>query len=382
MFSEDADAAASVSTRIHDLFTGSARTPGVRSTHGPRLRPRQRLGLSVPYEWWPAAPLLKEIEAAGFCWVQVPAPPADPSCPTRGWTRALPRPARVARHRQPEPDRPRPGGLRAGTRRGPSRLGGPARLRLRGGRRASSSTTPPTSPTPPRARTALLAETRSLAALAPLAERLGVTLRAREPGAGLPRPASRSPSRRWCCGRSCNRISSPNVGVCLDIGHANIVASLRHADPIELIEPVLDRTVLFHLHDNLGARRRQRPPARARSAPPRPPSPTRARNRSLGADRAAPGPQRRAAAARGAPTATGASEDLRGGHPPAGARRARPGLDRIRSGAPLPSPQAWVGSTWPAGRCSDLEGSSSDSAPAASTKATDAQRQAASPYHW
>jgi sugar phosphate isomerase/epimerase len=29
---------------------------------------------------------------------------------------------------------------------------------------------------------------------------------------------------------------------------------MRHADPLELIEPVIDRTVLFHLHDNLGAR--------------------------------------------------------------------------------------------------------------------------------
>ena len=33
----------------------------------------QRLGLSVPYEWWPSTPLLKEIEAAEFGWVQVPS---------------------------------------------------------------------------------------------------------------------------------------------------------------------------------------------------------------------------------------------------------------------------------------------------------------------
>jgi sugar phosphate isomerase/epimerase len=51
------------------------------------------------------------------------------------------------------------------------------------------------------------------------------------------------------------RISSPSVGLCLDVGHANVVAALRRTDPLELIEPVLDRTVLFHLHDNLGARR-------------------------------------------------------------------------------------------------------------------------------
>src|SRR4029077_13034361 len=51
------------------------------------------------------------------------------------------------------------------------------------------------------------------------------------------------------------RISSPSVGLCLDVGHANIVANLRRTAPMELIEPVLDRAVLFHLHDNLGARR-------------------------------------------------------------------------------------------------------------------------------
>jgi sugar phosphate isomerase/epimerase len=41
-----------------------------------------RLGLNIPYEWWPGAAALKGIEAAGFAWVQVPAPPvrmlADP----------------------------------------------------------------------------------------------------------------------------------------------------------------------------------------------------------------------------------------------------------------------------------------------------------------
>ena len=51
------------------------------------------------------------------------------------------------------------------------------------------------------------------------------------------------------------RISSPSVGLCIDVGHANIVAQLRHTDPLELIEPVLDRAILFHLHDNFGARR-------------------------------------------------------------------------------------------------------------------------------
>ena len=36
-----------------------------------------RLGLNVPYEWWPGAATLKGIEAAGFRWVQVAAPPVE-----------------------------------------------------------------------------------------------------------------------------------------------------------------------------------------------------------------------------------------------------------------------------------------------------------------
>jgi sugar phosphate isomerase/epimerase len=39
--------------------------------------PKERLGLSIPYGWWPAAPMLKEIEAAGFSFVQVPSPPSS-----------------------------------------------------------------------------------------------------------------------------------------------------------------------------------------------------------------------------------------------------------------------------------------------------------------
>ena len=42
-----------------------------------RSDPTERLGLSIPYGWWPAAPILKEIEAAGFTFVQVPSPPAS-----------------------------------------------------------------------------------------------------------------------------------------------------------------------------------------------------------------------------------------------------------------------------------------------------------------
>jgi sugar phosphate isomerase/epimerase len=52
-----------------------------------------------------------------------------------------------------------------------------------------------------------------------------------------------------------HKLSSPAVGLCLDLGHAHIVSDLQHSDVRELIEPVLDTVAIFHLHDNLGARR-------------------------------------------------------------------------------------------------------------------------------
>ncbi|MGA6946147.1 MAG: hypothetical protein WBZ00_00190, partial [Solirubrobacterales bacterium] len=44
-------------------------------------------GLSIPYDWWPAAPIVKEIEAAGFRFVQVPSPPPSVLVSPRDATR-------------------------------------------------------------------------------------------------------------------------------------------------------------------------------------------------------------------------------------------------------------------------------------------------------
>ena len=44
-----------------------------------------------------------------------------------------------------------------------------------------------------------------------------------------------------------------HVGICLDIGHAHIAAGLAGCGVAELVEPVLDRVILFHVHDNFGA---------------------------------------------------------------------------------------------------------------------------------
>lgn len=52
------------------------------------------------------------------------------------------------------------------------------------------------------------------------------------------------------------RLDSDQAGMCLDIGHAHIAADLAGCAILELVEPVLDEVILFHVHDNLGARTR------------------------------------------------------------------------------------------------------------------------------
>jgi sugar phosphate isomerase/epimerase len=52
-----------------------------------------------------------------------------------------------------------------------------------------------------------------------------------------------------------HRLDSEGVGVCLDVGHAHIVAEQRHTSLEMLVAPMLDVVTLFHAHDNFGARR-------------------------------------------------------------------------------------------------------------------------------
>jgi sugar phosphate isomerase/epimerase len=218
----------------------------------PLSDPTDRLGLSIPYDWWPAAPILKEIEAAGFSFVQVPSPPSS--------VLEHPRDAHV--HAAALADalgtaglRPvlhGPGSLRAGTSHGDRVLEGLVSYAAEVG--ASHVVHHAADlPDEPASEDGRLAETRSLAALAGRAERLGVIIALENLAPVYPAPDALS-FTPMILRTMVKRISSPAVGLCLDVGHANIVAGLRHADPFELIEPALDRAVMFHLHDNLGGR--------------------------------------------------------------------------------------------------------------------------------
>src|SRR5918998_3337437 len=46
-----------------------------------------RLGLNIPRGWWPGAPALKSLEASGYAWVQLHAPPLSLLCHPSGCAR-------------------------------------------------------------------------------------------------------------------------------------------------------------------------------------------------------------------------------------------------------------------------------------------------------
>jgi sugar phosphate isomerase/epimerase len=214
----------------------------------------QRLGLNVPSGWWPTAAMLKGFEAAGFAWVQVHTPPRA----VLGERRLALRHAAALRgildtvglrlilHG--------PDDLSAGTDEHDQGLdalldyagtAGAEHVAYHGlnfpiadGGRAAA-----------RARERVLAEEESLRARIPRIESLGLRLAIENLAPVFPGPP-----------RLCHtpalvhelvlRLDSASVGMLLDLGHANVTGDVR-----SVLESAGDEVVLFHVHDNLGARR-------------------------------------------------------------------------------------------------------------------------------
>jgi sugar phosphate isomerase/epimerase len=230
---------------------------GTEDSHLPGLP--GRLGIDVPAGSWPSPPLLKSFEAAGFYWAQIHAPPES----------VLTAPRRCTRHAEAlraalETTELRlvahsPWGMRVGTTAADRAFEGLLYWCSEAGvetivyhARAL--------PDERRSQEPHLFETRSLARLAPLAERLGITIALENlaPAYQEIEPVAATPLALRTLVR---RIGSDRIGICLDLGHAHIAADLRHTTVDELCEPVLDMVRVFHVHDNLGARREvERPP--------------------------------------------------------------------------------------------------------------------------
>lgn len=218
-----------------------------------------RLGITVPHEWWPSASLLKSYEAAGFDWVQLDAPPASVLVDQRS----------RETHSRAMRDGLDTTGLRAAIHAPPGlRLGSPGGVATFEGLLAHAANAGAEAviyhalahPDRPGVEDELRRESEALCLLATLAERLGVAIAIENLAPVYPGPESISANPLSLRGLAL-RSGSDAVGVCLDLGHAHVVAERRHTSISHLIEPILDLVILFHAHDNLGSRERPAPKA-------------------------------------------------------------------------------------------------------------------------
>lgn len=212
-----------------------------------------RLGLSVPYDWWASAPLLKSYEAAGFAWVQLQSPPASVLSDPRQSNRHAAAVDAALRNTGLRCVVHGPGSLRLGTRATDRAMEGLLSYAAEIGAEQvvyHAMALPEGLEQKP----ALTAEAHALARIAPAAERLEVTIAIENLAPLYPGPESASAAPLTLRGLA-QRVGSPRVALCLDVGHAHIVADNRHTSVERLCEPVLEAVSVIHLHDNLGARR-------------------------------------------------------------------------------------------------------------------------------
>jgi sugar phosphate isomerase/epimerase len=234
------------------MSTIRARGTAAAATDTPSRALAGRLGLSVPYEWWASAALLKSYEAAGFAWVQLHSPPPSVLRDRQFCARHARAVAEALGTTNLGAIVHAPGGLRLGDRAGDRAFEGLLSYAAELGAEQivyHAMALPDT----PESESALAAEARSLEALVPLAERLEVTIAIENLAPVYPSPETLSASPITLRALA-QRIGSDNLGLCLDVGHAQISADLRHTGVEKLCEPALDLVTVFHLHDNLGAR--------------------------------------------------------------------------------------------------------------------------------
>jgi sugar phosphate isomerase/epimerase len=240
-----------------ELTIHRTRTPEPLATPASEPPLGGRLGLDVPRESWPTAPELKRLEACGYGWVQLHAPPlemlADPICVQRhsDCLRAVlaPTSLRVVLHA--------PDALRAGTREHDRAFAGlldyavaigaalvvyhGACLPIADGAEAD------------RVEDQLLAEEHALRRFAARAEQVGATIALENLAPVYPGPPLLAHAPLFVRDLV-RRIDSPAVGMAFDLGHAHVTAQLAGVALADVLAAVHEDVVLFHVHDNLGVR--------------------------------------------------------------------------------------------------------------------------------
>jgi sugar phosphate isomerase/epimerase len=219
-----------------------------------------RLGLDFPRETWPTAPELKRLEACGYGWIQMHAPPiemlADPVCVQRhaDCLRAVLAPTglRVVLHA--------PYRLAVGVRENDRAFAGlldyatavAAEFVVYHGARHRVASGPEAD----RVEDRLLAEECALRRFAARAEQTGTTIAIENLAPVYPIP----PTARLLCHNPLvvrdvvRRIGSPAVGMAFDLGHAHVTSQLAGEALVDVLGTMLDDVALFHVHDNLGVR--------------------------------------------------------------------------------------------------------------------------------
>jgi sugar phosphate isomerase/epimerase len=228
-------------------------TSGEDAKAGSRDPLAGRLGVTVPHEWWPSAHLLKSFEAAGFSYAQVDAPPASVLREPRLCTRHAIALAEALATTGLAPLVHAPAGLRVGNAEGDRAMDGLIDYAAEVG--ASHIVYHALAlPDEPGTDDRLGFEVRSLGRAARRAADLNLQVALENLAPLYPGPDTVS-ANPMSLRALVHRLDSDGVGVCLDIGHAHIVAELRRTSLERFIEPVLDSVSLFHAHDNFGARR-------------------------------------------------------------------------------------------------------------------------------
>ncbi len=216
-----------------------------------------RLGLNVPREQWPTGRALAEHVGAGFRWVQFHAPPRavlQDRDALRAHGRALralldPTGLRLVLHAPDDLSAGTPGADRAVTGLLEYAAEAGAELVAYHGLNFPEDLGPHAETIRERA----LLEERSLAQHLQRAHTLGITVAIENLAPVFPGPP------RMCHDPIAvrdlvRRLASPAAGMLLDLGHLHVTCAIAGSDPAALAAACARDVVLFHVHDNFGAR--------------------------------------------------------------------------------------------------------------------------------
>jgi sugar phosphate isomerase/epimerase len=235
---------------VRPRTTPKVRVPAGGSLEVLRQRLEHRIGLNIPYEWWPGVATLKAIEASGFRWVQVATPPVEMLADPRHGIRH----ATALRHSLETTELSTivhaPTNLKLGSLSHDRAF----EALLEYAQNIGSRHVVYHALDFPRRGADSAREEKALRRFATVAEMARITI-------CLENLCPVYPGRSSVCHDPLSvrdlvqRIGSPAVQLLFDVGHANVVAGFLGVELMTLFEPVSDVVRLFHVHDNLGARR-------------------------------------------------------------------------------------------------------------------------------